>query len=298
MKTPTPIKFVFLLVLLVAGGGSAKAQFPTGNASWHQYSFLHFQSDTTEYFLQGDTLLYAEQWKKMYARHPISEANYCGAVKVTGNIVEFNSPNDERRVLYDFNLSVGDTFPIQPLPNTYGFDSVLVVERIDSVLLFNGECRRVFISNTLTNGIFEVLQEQWIEGIGSMHGFLFPLTARLLTVETGDEAILICFSEEGDLLYQNPLYFSCTLGVDDELEQPLCTYPNPTNGKLTISLPESWEGGASQVSVYNANGQRVISQTAHTQIFEISLYDLPNGMYIMQIIGDNKRAISKKIIKR
>ena len=296
MKTPTPFQSLLLLMLMVVAGSfgqQAMAQFPTGNASWHQYSFLHFQSDTTEYFLQGDTLLYAEQWKKMYARHPISEANYCGAVKVTGNIVEFNSPNDERRVLYDFNLSVGDTFPIQPLPNTYGFDSVLVVERIDSVLLFNGECRRVFISNTLTNGIYEVLQEQWIEGIGSMHGFLFPLTARLLTVETGDEAILICFSEEGDLLYQNPLYFSCTLGVDDELEQPLCTYPNPTNGKLVLQTtsPEK----IAQIGIYDISGKLLICH-AWEEFMDIS--NLQAGIYIGVVTYKDGKKYSFKVIKK
>ncbi|MBO4646345.1 MAG: T9SS type A sorting domain-containing protein [Bacteroidales bacterium] len=288
---------LFLLALLVvAGGFSAKAQtsqFPTENAYWHQYSFLNVQGDTTEYFLQGDTLLFAEQWTKMYAKHPLQNAIYCGAVKVSGDTVEFTSTNDERKILYDFDLSVGDTFPIRPLSNTYGFDSVLVVERIDSILLFNGEYRKVFISNTLTNGIFEVLQEQWIEGIGSMHGPLFPLNARLLTEELGEESTLTCFLANGEVLYQNPRFWSCLLEIDDKTEQNLCTFPNPTSGKFILQIPSPEK--IAQIELSDISGKQLV-RFVESESIDISAFQA--GMYIGVVTYKDGRKYSFKVIKK
>lgn len=296
MKTRICQSVLLFLLLTVVGGFSAKAQtsqFPTENAYWYQYSFLIYQGDTTEYFLQEDTLLYAEQWTKMYAKHPHQDAIYCGAIKVNGDIVEFNSPDDERKMLYDFDLSVGDTFPIHPLTNTYGFDSVLVVERIDSILLWNGEYRKVFISNTLTNGIFEVLQEQWIEGIGSMHGPLFPLTARLLTEEVGEESTLTCFAKNGEVLYQNPRFWTCLLEIEDKTEQDLCTFPNPTSGKFILKTPSPEI--IAQIELYDISGKQLV-RFVESESIDISAFQA--GMYIGVVTYKNGRKYSFKVMKR
>ena len=307
MKTQTPFKPLLLLVLLVAAGGlghPAMAQvlpFPTQNASWSVYSFSNYQSDTLEYYLDGDTLLYDGNWSKLFRRNLQGEANYCGAIKDSDGIVEIKLPEEEKRLLYDFTLEVGDTFPYSPF--FYGYDdygeetySMMVVERVDTVQLLNGESRREIVSNMVTSGIYEEVQERWIEGLGSIHGPLFPLNPKLLAVEVHEEFTLVCFSENDELLYHNPLFTSCFLGVNIEknevADQYVQIYPNPTGGTLTVESASPIR----EITVYDLSGRVVVeaqnitvveAQNFSPQQYPLNVSSLQNGLYLLKAVTDS-----------
>ena len=74
-------------------------------------------------------------------------------------------------------------------------------------------------------------------------------------------------------------------------------YPNPTSGKLTISLEE---GTASSVTIYNMHGQEVISKSIEPNSGEIqlSLGHLPPALYLVHILSDSGNIVTQqKVVK-
>lgn len=83
-----------------------------------------------------------------------------------------------------------------------------------------------------------------------------------------------------------------TTGINKESDLKLKIYPNPTNDKFFI---ESLEHNEMNVSIYNMMGemlskQQVISGNA------ISLKDVPNGIYFIQVTSGSKQFV-QKIVK-
>lgn len=69
-------------------------------------------------------------------------------------------------------------------------------------------------------------------------------------------------------------------------------YPNPTKGIVNIKCDE-----AEQINVFNIYGQLLISQATNGNEQEIiDISNLPNGLYLLEIIGQ-KGAVTKQIIK-
>ena len=277
--------FLLLALLIMAGGSSSVAQtphFPTQNASWSVYSFSNYQSDTLEYYLEGDTILYDASWSKLFHKSLQGDVGYCGAIKESDDIVEIKLPDEEKRLLYDFTLAVGDTFPYPPFHFGWDVYSVMVVERVDTVQLLNGEFRREIVSNMVTSAVFEEIQERWIEGIGSVHGPLFPLNPKLLDVECDEEFTLVCYSEDDELLYHNPRFASCMTAteIDDagENDWGVQLYPNPARDHIVISTADNTQIRA--ITIYDSLGKKV-KQVTNTS--EIDVSGLKTGMYLCEM---------------
>ncbi len=294
MKTRNFFKTLLLLVVMVvAGGNSSTAQtphFPTENASWSVYSFSNYQSDTLEYYLAGDTILYDTSWSKLFHKKPQGDVVYCGAIKESDDIVEIKLPDEEKRLLYDFTLAVGDTFPYPPFHFGWDVYTAMVVEQIDTVQLANGEFRREIVSNMVTSGTFEEIQERWIEGIGSVHGLLFPLNPKLLDVESNEEFTLVCYSEDGELLYHNPRFASCMTATEiedaGENDRGVQIYPNPARDHIVISTADNTQ--IRTITIYDSSGKKVM-KVSNTS--EIDISGLKTGMYLCEIdFGDCSQA--------
>jgi hypothetical protein len=69
-------------------------------------------------------------------------------------------------------------------------------------------------------------------------------------------------------------------------------YPNPTNGSFTISAPE---GG--QVTVYSSLGQAVATQSVPTGNATIFLDNVPTGIYMVILTGQNGTYPAVKLVK-
>lgn len=72
-----------------------------------------------------------------------------------------------------------------------------------------------------------------------------------------------------------------TTGVETVTNEPLYIgmYPNPTNGLLMFDMPEQITNA--EVSVYDLSGKLMVKQTLQGN--SISLNDLTNGMYLVQV---------------
>ncbi len=80
--------------------------------------------------------------------------------------------------------------------------------------------------------------------------------------------------------------------VDDQLADGIRIYPNPTDGPVTI---ETSPGEFDYLTVTDLKGARMM-ETSLDGVTQISLSDLPNGLYILEFSGRGKK-ISKRIIK-
>lgn len=72
----------------------------------------------------------------------------------------------------------------------------------------------------------------------------------------------------------------------------ITTYPNPTQDKLNIQLPDAWRGQTLNVDIYNTSGRRVDTKqcqnAAATETVQISR--LPKGTYIVMASSKNGTA--------
>ena len=104
-------------------------------------------------------------------------------------------------LLYDFNLTVGDTV------NVNWFDQKLGVLE-ESEVQVNGNMRRMLgLAEYYEDGTIGEVEEYWIEGVGSTYGFL----------NSGYEAMvgayiqLLCYHENGNLIWDNEEFDDCVM---------------------------------------------------------------------------------------
>lgn len=87
------------------------------------------------------------------------------------------------------------------------------------------------------------------------------------------------------------------VGVDDinDENSAITTYPNPTSGKLSITLEE---GNATSVAIRNSLGQiLLIDKTRATNQLELDISAYPTGLYFLQLEVDGQ-LMTKKIVKQ
>lgn len=97
-------------------------------------------------------------------------------------------------------------------------------------------------------------------------------------------------SKPGSIMIRPVVGAGYYIGVqEDLLSDQVSVYPNPASSVIYV------EGVAngSDISIYDINGRKVI-QCSYTN--ELSIGDLPNGLYLMNITTDEGNIISKKIM--
>jgi len=71
-------------------------------------------------------------------------------------------------------------------------------------------------------------------------------------------------------------------------------YPNPGNGKITITLPEN---GQKEIKVYSLLGSLVYSQLTDQTSLKLDLSNLNKGIYSLRIVNlNNQNTTTKKLI--
>ena len=133
----------------------------------------------------------------------------------------------------------------------------------------------------------------WVEGIGAMEGLLYSCHV----VNAGGITLheLLCYHEDGELVWQNPHYNTCLIDNNDAIQDntvgfSVQVYPNPTRERVTIDGAE-----AAEVQVYNALGQLVKTVRGTN---EIDLGGLVEGVYLLRITdADGKNHAARVAVK-
>ncbi|MBO7493312.1 MAG: T9SS type A sorting domain-containing protein [Bacteroidales bacterium] len=220
-----------LLFLLLALAGTAKAQdyLPVvkddaeWNVMWFNLSQPPFERITESFQLEGDTLVNDMHYNKvmrkissetLYWNGSTEEYSLYGLIREEPEGKVFYQPIDQDTtyLLYDFGMNVNDTAVMRwcQLPNPIADVTI----RIDSIITkyIAGTDRRVYyVSSKSTHDPVQewLWRNTWIEGIGAAEGLLyscFPTGSG-----GGPRFELLCYHEEGELLYLDPEYDTCVV---------------------------------------------------------------------------------------
>jgi len=84
--------------------------------------------------------------------------------------------------------------------------------------------------------------------------------------------------------------------MTDEIHQEISIYPNPASETLIVDLDGIFE--ATNVEIINMSGEIIHSiQTLENAFLEIDLSQIPAGMYLLKVTGNNT-LVTKKFIKQ
>ena len=109
------------------------------------------------------------------------------------------------------------------------------------------------------------------------------------------------FFTDSSYLERSYVYFYSDIAAnttDYSSEQSaILIYPNPASENVQILIPET-SGGICTIKIYNTMGMLVYFEPIYTTgSFELDLSDLPNGLYIIQLLQDDQVIGSSKLIR-
>lgn len=252
---------------------------------------------TTVYGFQGDTLINNEQWFKLYSTSDsLFQSNllYRGLIRAENNKVFYLDTLKQLDTLYDFSLNVGDSV----LFDLYGmYPEWLKVVNADSIQINGDYYRRLKFEEPSFTAI-DWLDEEWIEGIGSKHGPLFPAFPVKFSQEMPDSMLVTCTFSNSQQVWQHQGYPTCYVNIVLSIDQleifDFKIYPNPFTDRIHI---ENFYLQQYELTLLNNLGQTVKRTQVSGDNKIIDLTELKAGIYFLSINnGLNARTI--KIIKK
>jgi len=290
-------KYLLIILFLVSARvfSQSYVAFPDSNASWTVFvtGFLPPPLYESQFFISGDTLIGTTQYHKIYGCSFFNNVAgyYFGMRQDTLARQVFIKPNSLPEYLaYDFSLTVGDTFHL----DTINYET-FVVTIVDSILVQGQPRKRLQLTSIWPSYICE---PEWIEGIGSTYGF-FPVHCNKLTVSN-----LVCFSQNNQLVFPDtgscPPCAVTSVGVNLIQDKLFTVSPNPFDSEIAIKFPTQISGYV-KITIRDIFGKAVYdkSESNFSAISDkkIDLNFLVDGIYILDVVFDNKRVINK-IIKK
>jgi hypothetical protein len=202
------MKITFLTLILISAHTFVNAQtyvpIPYANGFWNEIKLYQGQCDPPDfckytYFFQGDTVIDAESYHKLYSNDSLS-ASYVGGMREIDKRIYFYYKECSNPVLlYDFGLNVGDSIALSCELCYTDEPLYMKVTSIDSVLIGDMSYRKRI------NFDYGPAQP-WIEGIGSTAGLLYPYYS-CFTCTCFLE--LVCFKQDVTTLYLNEDLVPC-----------------------------------------------------------------------------------------
>jgi hypothetical protein len=277
--------YILLILLTVHSSYAQKIRFTDTTNEWTYcnigtsptnppYNYVTISS------FKGDTVVNTIQYKKTNFGL-VREDTVNKKVYIKNLVYNYSSVDTNERILYDYNLQVGDT-----IANSYTYKSFKhYVKEIDSTQI-NSVWYKVWnivaVSGTSSFSWYSI-----IEGIGSTKGPWFSV----YPYEFENVRYLTCFNNNHSTPIVNPKvssFFdnatSCKLSVPstNKQSQSITIIPNPANENSKIVFPYAIQQG--RLVVTNAMGQVVLQKDFQNKE-QITLGGLPaEGLYFYTVI--------------
>lgn len=253
---------------------------------------------TTVYGIHGDSTINGETWSKMYSTPDSLFQNdlvYQGLTRNENDVILFIDTLSQLDTLYDFNLTLGDSV----LYNFNGMPEWIYVDEINT-LQINGQSYRKFKFTEPTGpSAFNFLKEEWIEGIGSIHGPIFPNSPVKFSSEMPDSMLLTCSFSDTQDFFQHPSYSNCyvniTLGIENQESINYKLYPNPVSSVLTIEASQNLGGN---IEIVDINGKLVKTVRSEGMNLQIDVSSLENGVYFIHVKGNQQMAVKRFVVEK
>ena len=259
--------------------------------------------DSTFVWTEAYADWFGNEWSFKYtvAAHPtiISDKSFYEILKATsefskdwsgtGNYIRYENKfvyisqfQNEERILYDFNLVVGDTFEIW-------VNNELIVEKIDTTTLLNGE-ERTRWHVRCEDDVFIGYGTEWVEGIGNINGLL---AHEEMCFPDVDASRILCMYKNDTLIYDDPDVDGCwrmLTSTSDPYGDHISLAPNPAQDYLIIS---GIDDEKFKVEIINPLGNVIYRGDEST----IEISNVPAGFYFAKIHFQDKSVCTKKFIK-
>lgn len=294
------------LLLLAAQAHAQLVQFADTTASWYvadTYPNGSMQDPgftetlTTAFSYDGDTLLGLDQWSVMQAA-PLAGSGLpstIGFARAAGDVVLFRDTLGVVDTLYDFSLLPGDSVFYPGSISAY-----VRVEQVSAIVVA-GVSHRVIAFEPFLQQVPSFLYERWIEGVGSVHGPLYPRYPRnFMTEVPGDSLRLTCFKRNSVLLWSHPDYPDCVTNIiqgTDDLsgsDRGISMWPNPGAQELMVASERST---VFAVVLCDAQGRVVLQRTAPQGSNAIDTSALASGPYTVRVIARDGSIVTRSWIK-
>jgi hypothetical protein len=279
------MKKLFVLILICVSAATYSQNdtiFPNQTAEWHVKVYTEDEGST--YYgnhtvkLSDDSTFSAGLWW-----HSVLNGidDTVGLAAIDSGLVYYQSTavmalgllhtyyDPAINILYDFNLTIGDTAYIDDT------DPAIVIDTTTSLIL--GAPRKSFLLN---NG------DEVIHGLGSFTGFFRPFMS---TFELG---IGMCHFEGNyidSLLNQYTLDYTisggCTAGLDGSTGLHLIIYPNPSMDFLKV---ETQSQSPIVYSVHDIHGRQFMSGTSNEPTFQLEINKLDKGTYVLSVLNEKR----------
>lgn len=244
---------------------------------------------TITYKITGETNIDTLEYKNVYyseEQYPSNWSLFALLREDTNKRVWIcDVDGDNEFLLYDFSLAAGDSI-MAGWWNDYFTACVDSVTQLDIA----GESRSKF---WLSNADYPDYSETWTEGIGSSCGVLWPCSQFTIV---GGKYILLCMSQDEELLYMNPAYNTCymtTTGIGTTTQNQENIGPNPAHDFLNIENLKA--SGILSIELFSSSGQKL--KSFNPGISYIDLREFIAGLYLLKIYQQNKILTYKIIIK-
>jgi hypothetical protein len=226
-KRGTAAMLCIVLTLLLAAGSCEKPPEDNNNSltnsSWATLGYglgaYHIVCgvQTDYHFFDGDSTFNNHKYKKLYCYRDEQHSTrfYEGLIrKDNNNKIFFVSQNSMAEyLLYDFSVTEGMSFRY-----TYYRDSEMTVnvyvKKVDYVDMNGYNIKRIQLSSLPPDD--DTIIDIWYDGIGSVNGFLNPIFSI-----SGGGRILLCFYQNGTLIYHNAQFPNCYYDNAEEVQNLL-----------------------------------------------------------------------------
>ena len=213
-------KLVLTTILLAfALGGIAQTYYPliqeaNTRQKWNVVYIASNENYPNDYFTEIQSIrdninLDGVDYKLVWKEDVYDSKRIAGAVREEDKKVYFRrkieqSYQDEV-LLYDFNLTVGDTATVNWMSQ-----QLMVLE--ESEVEINGTMRRQ-LGLASYSGEAKEVEEYWIEGVGSTFGFLNSGSEGMY----GAFIYLLCYHKNGNLVWDNEEFDDCVMNSEGAL---------------------------------------------------------------------------------
>ena len=309
MKKTIPMLIAIILTLQIYG----QNEIVNSNSTWSilQYGLtIGENSDgmpqqticcvaTEEITIGHDSVFNGKEYKKVFSKNG-EQQELEGLIREEGSKIFFIRENAlQEGLLYDFSVENGKMITI----SDRGVSDITLYAVVDEISMNEIIRKMIQLKWSLED---EQVVNSWIEGIGSMYGLLYNGLPN-----TGGGQELLCFSRDGALIYQNPLFTKCRYSDDDRqeigkiLNLPVysglrAVYDDDfsvkvSNGKLTI---HSFDRMIARIEIFNVSGSKVYSERQPANPLEIRLKFLDKGVHIIKLYDVDKRSHYLKFIRK
>lgn len=289
-------KFLLIVLLkLFISFTVAGQSFISAEKQWN-VRLTFFGNYSMEIFkIQGDTTINNQTYNKLLVSYDsLATWKYMGSIREDDKKVYYVMPAGDEGLLYDFGLKIGDTTYIS---NYFCHDDTvpIYVENIDTIL-FNGFSYKRWHLKSVDQPFVTEIEDFWLEGVGSVTGLIYSFFNYCIVCPDWK---LICYYYDDTLLYQNPIALSCYeehTGIDEpDNELKLVLSPNPViKGDPVIVNSSVALEYVAVISIDGAILKKLNSPIGDIVTFDTS--DLKPGLYIITVITNDHRSVTKKII--